>query len=38
MKATGDQQLIKRINRSVLLRLMRRGPGCRARSSRARAA
>jgi len=27
MKATGDQQLIKRINRSLLLRLMRARPG-----------
>ena len=27
MKATGDQQLVKRINRSVLLRLMRAQPG-----------
>lgn len=32
MKATGDQQLLKRINRSVLLRLLRTQPG----SSRAR--
>jgi len=27
MKATGDQQLVKRINRSVLLRLLRAQPG-----------
>ncbi len=28
MKTTGDQQLVKRINRSVLLRLLRNQPGC----------
>lgn len=34
MKATGDQQLLKRINRSVLLRLLRSQPGLsRARLS-----
>ena len=27
MKTTGDQQLVKRINRSVLLRLLRARPG-----------
>ncbi|MCY1542696.1 Winged helix-turn-helix DNA-binding protein [compost metagenome] len=27
MKTTGDQQLVKRINRSVLLRLLRRQSG-----------
>ena len=27
MNATGDQQLVKRINRSVLLRLLRAQPG-----------
>ena len=27
MKTTGDQQLVKRINRSVLLRLVRGQPG-----------
>jgi predicted ArsR family transcriptional regulator len=27
MKTTGDQQLVKRINRSVLLRLLRSQPG-----------
>ena len=34
MKTTGDQQLVKRINRSVLLRLIRAQPGL----SRAQAA